>query len=242
MKAIVVLDTESCKKIIAKGVASLPEVQKAYSKGIIHIARGTTCAYIYEELTGNKIDSNKFIAGYIGNNKLSVLPPNERLNPITIKNGEIIEVEPNEILKIMSSGDVFIKGGNAIDPEGRVGVLCASREGGTIGSSIGIIVSRGIKLIIPISLRKLIPDVLKSSNIGGIDDCDYATGEKVALFPLVYGKVFTEIEAFNLLFNLNATLLAQGGLGNSEGALVFSLIGEKNNINKVLNCLELPLI
>ncbi len=242
MKAIIALKPEDSKRLIARGVVSLPEVHQALEKGIIHIARGTTCAYVFEELTGRKIDINKYVAGYIGNGGLRVLPANERLKPFTLKKGEVLEIEPNEVLSEMGYGDVFIKGGNALDFEGRVGVLCANREGGTIGGAIGTITARGIHLIMPISLRKLVPNIPKGANLGGIDECDYTMGEKVALFPVINGKVITEIDAFKHLFDVEATLIAQGGLGDMEGALIFGLVGEKNQVNRVIENLCLPKI
>lgn len=238
MRALIVLSPKESKRIIARGVASLPEIKNALKNNIIHIARGTTNAYIYEELTGKTVDKNRYTAGYIGNGKLNVLPPEERLNSITINKGEILEMEPQEILPEMSIGDIFIKGGNAIDINGNVGVLCAHREGGTIGMAIGPIIARGIKLITPISLSKLVPSVMEGAEEGGIDSCDLAMGLKVALFPVTTATIITEIEAFRLLYGIEAVLIAKSGIKDLENALVFSIKGESENIKKAIQDIE----
>lgn len=238
MRALVVLSPKESKKVIAKGVVSLPEVKIALKNGIIHIARGTTNAYIYEELTGKIIDKNRYTAGYIGDGKLNVLPLEERLKSITIKKGEILELEPQEILPEMSCGDIFIKGGNAIDINGNVGVLCAHRDGGTIGMAIGPVICRGIKLITPISLGKLVPSVMEGVDEGGIDSCDLSMGLKVALFPVTTATVITEIESFRLLYGIEAVLIAKSGIKDMENALVFSLKGEPENIKKAIQDIE----
>ncbi|MBT9130724.1 MAG: hypothetical protein DDT40_00420 [candidate division WS2 bacterium] len=238
MRALIVLSPNESKRIIARGVASLPEIKNALKNSIIHISRGTTNAYIYEELTGKTVDKNSFVAGFIGDGKLNVLPPEERLKSITINQGKILEMEPQEILQEMSVGDIFIKGGNAIDINGTVGVLCANREGGTIGMAIGPVIARGIKLITPLSLSKLVPSVSEGSEEGGIDSCDQAMGLKVALFPVTTATVITEIEALRLLYGIEAVLIAQSGIKDMESALVFSIKGESDNIKKAIQDIE----
>jgi len=59
LRALIVLSPKESKRIIARGVASLPEIKNALKNNIIHIARGTTNAYIYEEFTGITVYKNK---------------------------------------------------------------------------------------------------------------------------------------------------------------------------------------
>jgi len=62
---IVTLTSAESKRLIAKSVVQLPEIKKAYENGIISIQLSTSNAYIYEELTGNKINISNHACGYI---------------------------------------------------------------------------------------------------------------------------------------------------------------------------------
>jgi hypothetical protein len=60
---------------------------------------------------------------------------------------------------------ILSSGANAVDPEGNAGSFMAHPEGGTMGWSIGIILSRGIHFIVPVGLEKLVPSVKKGRRI-----------------------------------------------------------------------------
>jgi len=55
MKAIIVLSASESKRLIAKGIAKLPEIQRAYREGVIGLPLCTTNAYIYDEQSGKSI-------------------------------------------------------------------------------------------------------------------------------------------------------------------------------------------
>jgi len=48
--------------VIAKGVAALSEVKRAMKLGLIVVGRGTTNAFVAEELTGEKIENKSHYA------------------------------------------------------------------------------------------------------------------------------------------------------------------------------------
>lgn len=59
MRALIVLSPQKSRKIIARGVVSLPETKNALKNNIIHKVRGTTNAYVYDELTGITVHKNR---------------------------------------------------------------------------------------------------------------------------------------------------------------------------------------
>lgn len=58
IRALVSLTPAESKRLIAKGVSALPEVRRALEQGIVIIARGTTNAFVVEEMTGDKVEPN----------------------------------------------------------------------------------------------------------------------------------------------------------------------------------------
>ena len=66
VSALVVLTSSESKRLVAKGVAALPEVRQALQEGFVIIGRGTTNAFVAEELTGGKIENKgHYAAGFI---------------------------------------------------------------------------------------------------------------------------------------------------------------------------------
>jgi len=150
MKQIqITLTPGESKRIIAMGVKKLPVIQKALKKGIILITLGTTNAYVLEELTGKKVDHNRYAAGYI-NGTATVVPQDRRLAAVALKNGK--EISGDSIISEMTSEDVVIKGANALDSKGIAGVMMANPVGGTTGALLGPIMAKGINLVIPVGL------------------------------------------------------------------------------------------
>ncbi len=231
-RLLVTLTVSEGKRLIAKGVMKLPSVQQALKEGTIIIAGGTTNGFIAEELTGVGIDKERYTAGVICQGRLCVTPPERRINPLVLKKGQAVDSDWQTALQDFTHKDVFIKGGNALDPAGNVGVLMANREGGTIGKALPIVVARGSKLILPLGLEKLIPSVLDAAASLGIDALDDGMGLKVGLMSVSYGQVITEIEALQLLGGLEKVIpVAAGGIGGSEGSLTLLLEGNKEAVD-----------
>jgi len=238
MKGIIVLRNSMSKRLIAKGVKEYLRSLNMLDKGIIFICLGTTNSFIVEEILNKKIDKNRYMAGYIGDCKLSVLDKNFRLDPVIIIDGKESNENADEVVKRMSSNDVFIKGANAIDPDGNVGVIIGDKNGGTVGKYIGGVISRGVKWLSPVSIGKLVPDVIDASYFAKIDEVKYSMGLPISIFPIVNAIPFTEIEALNLLFDVDAVLLSKGGLWEDEGSIVLGIEGEEENIKKTLEYIE----
>ena len=116
-KAMVALHQGAAKRLIARGVAALPQVRRALREGLVAVTLGTTNAYVAEELLGKSVDKVVHCAGYIGR-ELSVVPAERRGRELVLEKGRLVDLSPEEIAGRLSAGDVVIKGGNVLDPQG----------------------------------------------------------------------------------------------------------------------------
>jgi len=237
-RAVVALTPAESKRLIAKAVAALPEVRRARDQGRLVIARGTTNAFVVEELLGQPVGGNRYAAGIICQGTLGTVPPGERLRPIALKGGQPVAMTPQALLREFEAEDMFIKGANAVDPAGNAGILVASPIGGTIGSALATITARGSHLLVPVGLEKLVPSVVAASVRCGILRQKYATGLPVGLIPLVNAQVFTEVQALKVLAGVEATHVASGGMGGSEGSVVLAVEGSEEAVDRAWELLQ----
>lgn len=218
------LNPAESKRLIAKAVAALPEIRWAMENGRIIIGNGTTNAFVAEELLGRDVPKYSYAAGYIGRNPWST-EDNERLAPFCLELGQPIEADAKVFIRSFEGRDCFIKGANAVDPEGTVGILMANDLGGTIGMALGLMTARGANLIMPVGLEKLVAHVPSISPLCGITCLNYSTGKLCGLMPVSQGLVVTEIEALAILARVQATHVASGGIGGGEGSVVLVIEG-----------------
>ena len=233
-QGVLVLNPAESKRLIAKAVASLPEVQHAYKQARLAVTGGTGNAFVLEELTGEKIPAYQYSVGMVNDGMLTTTVGADRIGSKFFVNGESIQIEARDFFKTLEAGDVVIKGGNAVDTEGNAGVLAANDTGGTIGALLGIVCVRGIPLIMPIGLEKLIPSVPQAAAGWGQKTLYYAMGLKCCLAPVVTGLVVTEIQALGILTGVSARLVAAGGVGGSEGAVVILMEGYRENLERAM--------
>ncbi len=235
---IVVLVPSESKRLIAKGVLSLPEVKRVLKTGLFVVSRGTTTSYIAEELLGVKLPKGNCTAGIITDCRLAVTIPEEGFGPWVFRNGVKSEEPAEEALKQFTATDVSVKGANAIDPQGNAGVLAANDLGGTIGSIWPILAARGSHLIIPTGLEKMTASVIDASWVCGNKLFKYAMGARVALMPVVSAKVVTEIQALEILTGVHAVHVSSGGVGGSEGAVVIGLEGSDTTVRRAFELVK----
>jgi hypothetical protein len=235
-RALLVLTPSESKRVIARAVAQAPAVRHALEAGRLIIGHGTTNAFVAEELLGQSVSKWHYAAGVISEGRLSVTDNETRLPPIALSNGKPFEPGWIELLREFERDDVFIKGGNALDADGNVGVLLGSDVGGTVGHIVGILAARGAHLIVPISLEKLVPDVVEAARHCGIATTDYADGIAVGMAVLTNAAVVTELEAFELLCGVQAWHIASGGIDGSEGAVTIAVEGPDRAVGR---CREL---
>jgi len=237
MKATVILSPAASKRLIAKGTAALPMVRTAHENGRIVIALGTTNAFVAEELTGEPVDRGAFAAGFID----AQWNVNARLGEageIFLENGRAVQRSPEEVLSSLRAGDVIIKGGNAIDPWGTVGVLMASATGGTVGRYIPSALARGIDLVVPISISKSVHTPIgELSQDMGTGRIARSQGQACGIFPL-NGRVVTELDALDVLFGVDAVHVASNGVGAGHGSVSLLIAGEDRSVERAFELIE----
>ena len=240
MRALFVLTPPESKRFIAKAVARLPEVKKAKEEGEIVIGHGSTNVCVAEEILGECPGREKYMSGLIVNRVLCVTQAEEKPPILVLRKGLRVPPEPtmDEILKSFGAGSVFIKGANAVDPAGNAGILVANPAGGTIGWSYGILSARGSHLIVPVGLEKLVPSVRDAARACGQHTLYYCQGIRVGMVPVVNAEVVTEIDAFRILFGLDAVHVAGGGSNESQGSVVLVAEGGQPELDRAIALIE----
>jgi len=234
MKACVVLNENMSKRLIAKGVVATPLVKNALAKGTVLITLGTTNAIVAEEILGRTIDRGAFAAGFI-DDRWNINARVGEVGEVVLREGREVTVDSQELLDSLGAGDLIIKGGNAIDPWGVVGVLTGAASGGTVGRYLPLALARGVDVVIPIGLAKTIhssiTDLARELGSGKIDRC---MGIPCGIFPLV-GRVITEIDALETLFPVEVTQVANGGVGRGVGSVSLLITGEEAVVEKAFD-------
>ncbi len=239
VSALVSLTPAESKRLIAKGVAALPEIELALERGLVVIARGTTNTFVAEEVMDIKIEpKSSYCRGCVVDGELRTNTKRGGGNDFVLQQGKVVDLLPQDAVLEFAAGDVFIKGASAVDSSGEAGVLVASTKGGTVGYSMVTVVARGGHLIVPVGLEKVVPSVKEASGKSGIFRYKYSTGLPCALIPLINAKVVTEIQALEVLAGTSATHVASGGIGGSEGAVVLVLEGSEANIAKAFELIK----
>ncbi len=235
MKAQITLTPAESKRLIARALLNHPKIKRALSAGVIVINLGSTNAFVAEELLKKEISKERFVAGMIDGKGACVVPRNERLTSIVIREGKVSDENPEKVTRTMGPDDVFVKGANAVDKNGTAWVMLASETGGTVGHVIGTLMARGVPIIIPVGLEKFVPDSLDSvATKTGIYQVDYSIGSPVGLIP-IHGEVFTEKEAFKLMGDVEVYVIGAGGIGGGEGSYTFMIEGSKSLVKDIFD-------
>ncbi|MFX1548660.1 MAG: hypothetical protein ACFFCU_20800 [Promethearchaeota archaeon] len=242
MRCQLVFNMWESRAFIAKAILNHPVMKENLSDGVIAIGRGLTNAFILREMlefTNNvdfQINIDNYVAGIV-EGSLWVSNSETRTPEVAFYNGKP-KFEP--IQQSIEKADVIIKGGNALGPDWIAGVLCAHPAGGTIGSVYAIAISRGIQIIIPISIGKMVPYSVTEivPDLGGQQSIDYVRGMPVGLFPMVGGEVFSEIEAMEALANVEIYPIGAGGVYDGAGATIFEVSGIDEEVKKIIDLYE----
>ncbi len=255
-RKIFVLNPSQSRRLIAKGVVNLPQIKDALKSGKIFVCRGSTNAYVLEELykeagIDTKFNKADFVSGQIIPGKKFmkwwIKPRSDmKIKEVLFDKGQKKEIgETGDRIKELNKfkqGDIFIKGGNLIDINGIPGVLAAGLNGGTIGTSEGSIQMKGIDVICPIGLEKMIfGEISELQHLMGQLNLDSTSeGLTAGLIPMPFATVISEIEALETLFNCNVYHVASGGVGGAEGSIsllvdTYEIEEEMNKINVFMN-------
>jgi len=241
LRAAFAFTPSESKRLIGRAVAAMPMVRAALADDLVVIAHGSTNVFVAEEIIGAMPrPRGTFLSGQIFNGVMCQTEPSEKGPMLVLRRGELIAPKPSmgQVLDDGGPGAVFIKGANAVDADGNAGVFCAHPGCGTIGFAYGYISGRGVKLIVPVGLEKLVPSVPKAARQLGHDNLYYQTGFQIGMMPLVNATVVTEIVAFKLLFGLDAVHVGGGGVSGSEGTVVLVATGEKETLDRAIAAIE----
>ena len=229
------------RRLIAKGVAALPSVQRAFKDGRLLLSSGTTGAHIFVELTG-AWTGGALACGMISLKGTCV---GKAMSQILAKQGHAAfwffekgELKPvndmDQALNGMGAEDVLIKGANALDNQGNVGVLLGVETGGLMGKSLGYVMARGIHCILPGGLEKMVMgSIMDTAREMGTRRVDFTTGMPVGLVP-VAGARFCEIEALGQLTGVEVMHAASGGSAGAEGSVVLLAKGEREQVERTI--------
>lgn len=238
MQALFTLTSAESKRLIAKGIVSIPEVMQAKEEGYLIVGRGSTNAYIVEELLGKSIEKEKYVAGQIIKGITCALLQGVRLQPVTFHKNKLLEVEPSTVIDKLGPGDVLLKGANAVDHTGAVGVVMASPVGGTMGEFYLPMKARGGTIIYPVGLEKMVLSVEEASQMGGTLNIDRSIGARVGMVCVSDTAAYTELDALEDLFSVEAVHFASGGYGGAEGAVTIIVEGYEEDVNQCCDYIE----
>ena len=235
--ALITLNPAESRRLLAKATVALPEVQAAMRQGWIIIARGITNAYVSEELFNIEVNpKSQQTVGLItrGNTNANTAPPPCTMH--VVHDGKVVENADSNV-EILNFGpnDVFIKGANAVDPQGNAGIMASNIKGGTWGMFTPIITGRNSHLIVTAGLEKMVPSVMDACDHSGVYYYKWSLGMPAKLTPVVQGKVVTEIQALGLLAGVKAYHICSGGVGGSEGAVTISIEGDETHVKKAFD-------
>ena len=226
------------KRLIARGVLALPEVKRVLENGWFVVSRGITPSYILEELTGQGYDTANCTAGIVTEGRMASVLEDDRLGPWVFKNGNLDETPAPVVLDQFTAYDVSVKGANAVDPDGNIGVFAADKAGGTVGGIWPTITARGAHWVAPVSLERLIPSVIEAARHCGNHLWDYTMAQSAGFMPVVNALVVTEVQAIELLTGVTAVHVGSGGVAGSEGAVMLALEGEHDVVLKAFELIE----
>jgi hypothetical protein len=254
MLAQVVLTTAESKKLIAKAVARLDVVRQAAKKGIVALHPSSSTYFIVEELTGAKPKTNYWVCGVVTPRGMCVemamvlgdgySPREVSSDPGDLRATWIIEqgkLSPEEslssLLNRMAPSDIYVKGVNALDFEGNVGVLFGQE--GSYGYIQSAKRKRKFTIVYPVGLEKLIPvPIREAAKEAKRTKYEYGMGMPVGLFPCPAGVTVNEVRAIEMLSGARAIPIAAGGLGGAEGALTLVVKGEDDQVRTALSFIE----
>jgi hypothetical protein len=250
MIAQVVLTPAESKKLIAKAIARSDVVQKAAASGIVALHPSSSTYFIVEEIMGASPRTNYWVCGVVTPRGMCVemamvlgdgyTPREESTDPGSLKatwiieNGKMSAEESlSSLLYRMGPGDVYIKGVNAIDPAGNVGVLFGMQ--GSLGYIYSAMRKRKFTVLYPAGLEKLIPLPIKeAAKEARFTRYEAGMGMPVGLFPCPPGPTVTEVSAIRMLSGAIAVPIAAGGLGGAEGAIALVIKGAKAEVHKAM--------
>jgi hypothetical protein len=233
-----ILTVSESKRLIAQAVKEMPIVKNALANGMVIIGKGTTNAYVAEEITGKKVERAAFVRGRIQPAKGGKKLPDVKAAPdVILERGKVLDLPLAEAVKKLKPGDVVIKGGNALDYKNKlVGVNIGAPDAGTAGATMPYVVARKAYLVIPIGLEKLVAGDLVDLSLKMREPIESLNGLQ-SMF-LLTGEIVTELEAIHVLTGATAFQCSAGGIGGAEGSVWLVFRGTKEQVTKALKLVQ----
>ncbi len=224
------------KRLIAKGIANMPQVRERMQKGIIIITRGTTNTYLAEELIGLKEVHGAFLTGHFVPEGVENMSTHvcKKLKEIVLVNGQVTDLSYEDGLKQLREGDLIFKGGNLLNYSKKQAAVCiGAPDGGTTYRLLPYVGEGKAQLIVPIGLEKE-----SSLNLKNIESELVKENEKLSFVPKIHvyesGMIFTEIEAIRQFADVNVFPFGVGGIAGREGGLSLVVAGDRAEVEKVI--------
>lgn len=254
IRAQIVLTPAESKKLISKAIFEMDLVKKALKEGIVAIHPSSSTYFIIEYVTGKKPEGI-WLVGMIAPRGACVegmtqkafeedryqelsKPENFPFSWVFRKGKFEKGLKLFDILNEMDENDVYIKGVNAIDAHGHIGVLLASLAGGTIGKVLAMQKEKKFQIIYLAGLEKFIPSSIKEvAKETGRANTKYALGIPCGLLPIKADPI-TEIKALKMLTGVDAIPIAGGGVGGAEGSLMMVIKGEEKEVEEAMKLVK----
>lgn len=223
------------KKLIADALASLAMVEEALAEHTVVVVMGTTNAYLanalLESIGEKEMDMAPFHRGIT---KPASVPMKAKAGEydLVISKGKVVPGKTiYDVVGDLTKDDIVFKGANAVHISTETaGILIGDPEGGTVMACEQASVGRRTTFIIPVGVEKRVE--LPISDLASIvNDCD-STG--LRLYP-ASGTPYTELDAFPDLFDVDAELIAAGGICGAEGGCWFQCEGADEDIDDLLD-------
>ncbi len=218
------------KRLIGKAMAVHADIKSVLEKGRLVIIAGTTNGYVAEEILGLLDQTEGF--SRMGFRRGMTIAPKAKA-PQAEFPGDVVLIDGKwdkgktifDVVDDLKSGDVILKGANALDGRGQAAIQIAHPKGGTFTALLTAVIGRRVQLIVPIGLEKRV--------FGNVNDlalkCNAKGNKGLRLVP-VPGRTFTELDAIELLTGTEACLLAAGGIHGAEGSIWIGVSGTEEQI------------
>jgi len=246
-----ILTVAESKRLIAKAVAQMPIVKNALTNGMVIIIKGTTNAYVAEEITGQRVDHAAFVTGRIEPEKATKrLSPAKPVNHLILEKGKIIDISLADAVKKLKAGDVVIKGANALDYRNKLAAVnILDPSGGTTGSTMPFIIARKAHLVIPVGLEKVVAGDIVDITLKmrePVESLEVPAGSGSSPYPgstipsmwLVTGEIVTELEAIKILTGATAFQSSAGGVSGAEGGVWLVFRGTREQVSNALKLVQ----
>ncbi len=226
-----VLNPEASKRLIGRGVVQYEPFRRALKNGTVVIVAGSTNGWIAEALLGKDFPRRDFLRGYLGPSfEKGPFPGDVVLRRGVWDRGRQIF----DVVGELGPEDLILKGANAVNPAlGQAAVLVADPRGGTVLRALEALFGRRTRILVPVGLEKSVTeDLFQLSRYVNL-----SSEPGWRLVPLA-ADIFTELEAFKVLWGLEARHVAAGGIAGGEGSVVLLVEGPREQLEEARRTVE----